>query len=182
MERSNSCARIGGHSHAVDPAERDRRSNRPSVGRPGQRRADGPHGPSPDGFVGVHAGVFVKARPPPILGLSDQPCGHRINPNSEVASLDWKRRLTRLSRGCGTATLCRRGDRGPLTTFAVGARRRLAPGPNAVRPYVFGIVTGDSGAQMQCPAYPIARLQFPPAAPSALRKGSEAAKKSDLSC
>jgi hypothetical protein len=28
MERSNSCARIGRHADAVDPAGRDRRSNR----------------------------------------------------------------------------------------------------------------------------------------------------------
>jgi hypothetical protein len=28
MERSNSCARIGGHPDVVDPVERDRRSNR----------------------------------------------------------------------------------------------------------------------------------------------------------
>jgi hypothetical protein len=38
-----------------------------------------------------------------------------------------------------------------LTALAVGARRRLAPGPNAVRPYVFEIVTGGTGAQMQSP-------------------------------
>jgi len=44
MERSNSCAWIGGHADAVDPAERDRRSNRPW--------ADGPHGPPADGFIG----------------------------------------------------------------------------------------------------------------------------------
>ena len=43
MERSNPRARIGGHSHAVDPAERDRRSNRPSA----------------DGFLSAQAGVFV---------------------------------------------------------------------------------------------------------------------------
>ena len=43
MERSNSCARVGGHPDVVDPAERDRRSNRPSA----------------DGFLGARAGVFV---------------------------------------------------------------------------------------------------------------------------
>jgi hypothetical protein len=45
MERSNSCARIGGHADAVDPAEWDRRANRPSA----------------DGFVRAQAGVFAVA-------------------------------------------------------------------------------------------------------------------------
>jgi hypothetical protein len=45
VERSNSCARIGGHADAVDPAERDRRSSRPSA----------------DGFGGAQARVFVVA-------------------------------------------------------------------------------------------------------------------------
>jgi hypothetical protein len=45
MAPANSWPRIGGHSLAVDPAERDRRSSRPSA----------------DGFLGAHAGVFVVA-------------------------------------------------------------------------------------------------------------------------
>jgi hypothetical protein len=45
LERSNSGARIGGHADSVDPAEWDRRANRPPA----------------DGFAGAHAGVFVVA-------------------------------------------------------------------------------------------------------------------------
>ena len=52
MERSNSCARIGGHADAVDAAERDRRSNRPWV----------------DGFLGAQAGGFVGSELPAWAG------------------------------------------------------------------------------------------------------------------
>jgi len=55
VERSNSCARIGGHSHAVD-------------GRTAAFVL----------FVGDHAGVFVATRPSPIFRAADQTSPHRV--------------------------------------------------------------------------------------------------------
>jgi hypothetical protein len=59
MERSNSWARMGGHADAVDPAERDRGSNRPSAG----------------GFVGAQAGLFVEKQ-----YLSADGSGRKVRP------------------------------------------------------------------------------------------------------
>jgi len=53
-ERSNSCARVGGHAAAADPGGRDRRSNRPSA----------------DGFVGAQTGAFVE-NAVPVIGKKD---------------------------------------------------------------------------------------------------------------
>jgi hypothetical protein len=52
-----------------------------SGGRWGFSRGRWSSRPSADEFLGAHAGIFVKARPSPILGVADQPCGHQIEVN-----------------------------------------------------------------------------------------------------
>jgi hypothetical protein len=66
--------------------------------------------PSADEFLGAHAGMFLKARPSPILGVADQPWVRRIEVNVKKKRCKARARLKARAnslkgsadrRGCG---------------------------------------------------------------------------------